>query len=503
MKAVIICNGLNPALHGLDECQPGAMLPFGDRPFLQHVVEYLALAGPRDFEFVLTHLPEKVEKYFGDGSRWGCRFTYHLASNIEHSWRVLRNICAGFDGKVLLASSDGLPVLQDLSVAIASESAILCGRYQERLSWSGWACFDAKSAPSLFPNVPATGISDHLLGLSASGEIRQVPIEHWVNCQTPEGILQSQYLLLKDQVPGLMINGNKADKEICIGHGATIHPTARLVSPLFIGPNCRIGARVVAGPGSVISENCIIDDDTCVVNSMTTPGTYIGQGLELDGVIIDRNRLVNSRLGTACLISESFLVGSLSAAYTAPLLRGVADRVVALFFYFFTLPVLLVMFARSLFLSAIAMKSSEFVRLPASEDSRAFETCSRSTFTGSAPPSTRWQHFTHEFVPGLLPVVRGQLSLVGVPPRSVQTIQQMPADWRSVYLSCKAGLVTETLTAYGVNPSAEEAYSCDAFYRAMESTTYDCRLLLRYLGQVLLEPQKHLETEIVADCEVK
>jgi hypothetical protein len=77
----------------------------------------------------------------------------------------------------------------------------------------------------------------------------------------------------------------------------------------------------------------------------------------------------------------------------------------------------------------------------------------------------------------------------------------MPADWRSVYLSSKAGLVTEALVVYGLNPSVEEAYSADAFYHAMESTWYDCRLLLRYVGQVVFEP--HRQTDIVTDCEAE
>src|SRR5207248_989160 len=111
MKSVIICNGPNPSLLGLDGRQPGALSPLGDRPFLQHVVEYLALAGSREVEFILTYFPEKIENHFGDGSRWGCRFRYHLASTTEHSWRVLRYICAAYDGTVILAQSDSLPVL--------------------------------------------------------------------------------------------------------------------------------------------------------------------------------------------------------------------------------------------------------------------------------------------------------------------------------------------------------------------------------------------------------
>ena len=71
-------------------------------PLFQKVMlntfEYLVLGGAREFDFIVSHLPEKVESHFGDGSRWGCRFNYHLSTNAERSWGVLRNICAGYSG---------------------------------------------------------------------------------------------------------------------------------------------------------------------------------------------------------------------------------------------------------------------------------------------------------------------------------------------------------------------------------------------------------------------
>jgi NDP-sugar pyrophosphorylase family protein len=504
MRAVVICSGPNPALHGLDDHQPAALLPLCDRPFLQHVVEYLALSGAREFEFILSHAPEKVESFLGDGARWGCRFTYHLVASPQHSWRMLRNICGGLVGRVILAQADGLPVFDNFQHLIAGGSSILCTGAGEKAVWSGWACFEAASAPLLFPSDAPDSITTHLMECAQSREISAVTVDTWINCQTPEGILESQMLHLRGEATGLMLNGNQAEKGICIGHGASIHPTARLVAPLYIGPNSRIGAGVTLGPGAVVSENCIIDDDTIMVNSLTTAGTYIGQGLELDGVLVDRNRLVSARLGTACLISESFLAGSLSGPLPVPFLRGLSDRVIALVLYFVTLPLLLIMFLRSKLGPDIALKRAEFLRLPSSEDPRAFAVSKMPAFVNRhALISSRWQHFIYRFVPGLIAVVRGRLNLVGVPPRSAQDVEAMPVDWRSVYLACKAGLITESLVVYGLNPTIDEAYSADAFYRAMESPAYDCRLVVRYLVQVLFEPGKQLDSEMVTDCEAK
>ena len=52
------------------------MLPLVDRPFVQHIIEFLVAGGIKRLDFVLGHLPDEVEARFGDGSRWGIRLTY-------------------------------------------------------------------------------------------------------------------------------------------------------------------------------------------------------------------------------------------------------------------------------------------------------------------------------------------------------------------------------------------------------------------------------------------
>jgi NDP-sugar pyrophosphorylase family protein len=306
MKAVILCQGTNNALLGLDEHQPGAMLPLGDRPFLQHVVEYAILAGARECTFIVSYLPEKIESYFGDGSRWGCRFSYQLATSADHSWRMLRSLCNGWNGIVLLAQSDIIPATTNLASLATQPTVVVSGEAGDR-AWTGWASFDSTFAPRLFAEPDMTSIAARLMEAVEQGKLTALKAEECIDCRTPEGLIRSQRRLTAGELPNLMLNGNRAEQGICIGHGVSIHPTASLRAPLYVGPNSRIGAHSVIGPGAVVSENCIVDAETSVVDSLITPGTYIGEGLELDGVIVDRNRLVNSRLATSCLISESCL----------------------------------------------------------------------------------------------------------------------------------------------------------------------------------------------------
>ena len=82
MRAVIVATGVGPDLAPLDERHPVPLLPLGDCPFIQHVVEYCIRQGVTRFDFILSHLPERIEQHLGDGKRWGSTFTYHLARRL-------------------------------------------------------------------------------------------------------------------------------------------------------------------------------------------------------------------------------------------------------------------------------------------------------------------------------------------------------------------------------------------------------------------------------------
>jgi hypothetical protein len=62
VRAVVIAIGESTAMRSLNECYPTPLLPLLDRPFIQHVVECLVDLGATEFDFILSHLPERVEQ---------------------------------------------------------------------------------------------------------------------------------------------------------------------------------------------------------------------------------------------------------------------------------------------------------------------------------------------------------------------------------------------------------------------------------------------------------
>lgn len=74
--AVIMAGGKGERLGELTTAIPKPMLPLGDRPMLQHIVEHLVAHGIRRIFISVNHYAKMIEDHFGDGGRFLCRIEY-------------------------------------------------------------------------------------------------------------------------------------------------------------------------------------------------------------------------------------------------------------------------------------------------------------------------------------------------------------------------------------------------------------------------------------------
>ncbi len=139
MIAVIVAATRSPAMHGIDEHLPISLFPLADRPLLHHVIDTLAGQGVRRFEFLLGHLPEKVEAYLVDGARWGCSFNFHLMPAGANPIRVAESIVSGLEEEVVFGRGDRLPAFE-LSTCTGPTVFATASR-----EWTGWAVLPSSS----------------------------------------------------------------------------------------------------------------------------------------------------------------------------------------------------------------------------------------------------------------------------------------------------------------------------------------------------------------------
>lgn len=74
--AVVMAGGRGERLGELTHGMPKPMLPVGDRPILERIVQHLVSHGIRRIFLSVGHYGRMIEDHFGDGRRWLCRIEY-------------------------------------------------------------------------------------------------------------------------------------------------------------------------------------------------------------------------------------------------------------------------------------------------------------------------------------------------------------------------------------------------------------------------------------------
>jgi NDP-sugar pyrophosphorylase family protein len=76
MKAVVLAGGQGNRLRPYTFSVPKPLLPLGDRPLLNYIIQQLARCQVTDIVLALGYQAELIRAYCGDGSRFGVRIAY-------------------------------------------------------------------------------------------------------------------------------------------------------------------------------------------------------------------------------------------------------------------------------------------------------------------------------------------------------------------------------------------------------------------------------------------
>ncbi len=508
MRVILFATGLVPGLEALSERLPVPLVRLVDRPFLQHVIEQLAGQGFRTFDLVLCHRPGAIEDLVGDGQRWGVTLRTHLVRDPYHPYAALRAVgLAEADSPVLVGHADRL-VPARLVPAVAGPAApvyVTAGADAGAAArFTGWAWLDPADAARLPLDGSEADIAAALLDGAAG---RTVAVPEPLHVRDYAGILAAHRAVLEGRVPDLLLTGREVEPGVWLSRNVRLPPTVRVVPPVFIGEDVSIAPGVTLGPAAVVGHDCVVDEGSALVSAVVAPGSYVGPGLDLHDVLVDRNRLINVRLGAAVTVVDAFILGSLREQQARQTASRTAARIVAGGLIATFAPLL----GAAALWSGLSRRRTPFERrkvvaLPAPsadpEAFRAFELLSLEPPAAAARLPEPAQHFLFRLLPGLVNVARGQLAFVGVPPRAPAEIAALPVDWRALYLESKAGLVDEAFLRYGTAASADERYTAEAFYGAQGNLRFDLQLLglyaLRLVGLARPQPTTAPEADAAA-----
>ena len=117
MKAMILAAGKGTRVRPLTNEMPKPMIPIIDKPVMEYLIEELARHGFNEIMINVSHLPEKIEDYFGNGSRFGVEIGYSFEGHIE-------------DGEIkstALGSAGGIKRIQDFGGFFDDTFLVVCG----------------------------------------------------------------------------------------------------------------------------------------------------------------------------------------------------------------------------------------------------------------------------------------------------------------------------------------------------------------------------------------
>lgn len=333
MKGIILHGGHGTRLRPLTHTGAKQLIPVANKPISQYVLEDLREAGVKDIAIIIGGInSEKVTSHYGDGSRFGVTCSF-ISQEKPAGIAQAVSLCENFvnNDLFIVYLGDNLikggikSFVQDFKESDADAMVLLSKvKNPERF---GVAKFMGGKLSQLIekPKKPPSDFA--LTGIyffkpiifqmikdltpSWRGELEithaiQMLIEKGLNVQhqfvkgwwkdtgSPEEILDANRLVLDDltsNIEGKIINRSLIQGRVVINKKSVVNDGAIIRGPTIIGENTIIGSKVFIGPytsignnveirqgeieNSIIMNNCIIDLDDRIIDSLVAPHTKI------------------------------------------------------------------------------------------------------------------------------------------------------------------------------------------------------------------------------------
>lgn len=460
MRTLLLGTGYHHELEPLVSYRPSLLLHVADKPVIFHVIESVIQLDCKEIHILLNHYPEQIEKRVGTGERWGINIYFHLIKDPNAPFSMIKVISRQWDDNlVLIGQGDrlpGLPNLQQTEIKM----------FYNDEAWSGWGTLSADQLRSL-----PTDKSFHEIPNLIGGYAKEA-VDTLIDCSNLQGLFEANRNQLNKEEPDLLFptSAYQVEPGIWISRGAVLEPGAIILPPVFLGADCHISSGATVGPNSIIERSTLVGTRSRVENSLICQHSYIGENLEINSCIVDRNSLANLKHGIVLDIHEQFILSDTTIPPIGHYLFEILERGTALLLLALLFPIYFWL------KKSCGTKRFEAVILPASNKKEIWKTMPLTSFI----PQTPLQKFFKR-LPYLWEIALGNLHFIGVSPRSPEQIEEMPLDWKQMYLQSKSGLITLAQLDYGQQADLDEQYASEAFYAAHMSLYFDCKLFLRWL----------------------
>lgn len=322
MKALLMANRFSSGLEPLTDNLPDSMMPIMAKPLLERNIIKLRNSGIKEIIISKSLEPNPIEEYFGDGSRLGVKIQYiceavptGTGSTIKNTEGFLTDTFIVFNSSIL-SNIDILDLYEfhkqkSAPVTIAAtevknapsssysklkydENGYVKSFIQESDNTSSKPCYINAGIYILEPHVlkelePGKDVSMEKEAFPMLLE-KDYPIavykndEYWMDIRTIENY---------NKVHEDILNGvftlpeyNAENQDIYTGENTQIHPSVKIVGPVYIGKNANIGAYSTIGPNVVIGNNCKVGINSSVKNSIVGNNLHIQTASTVSNIML-------------------------------------------------------------------------------------------------------------------------------------------------------------------------------------------------------------------------
>ncbi|MGQ4554933.1 sugar phosphate nucleotidyltransferase [Halobellus sp. GM3] len=310
MKAVVLAAGEGMRLRPLTRTRPKPMIPIGNQPLLEHVLEAAKEAGIDEFVFVVGYKRERIQSHFGDGDDWDVDIEYAVQETQLGTGHALLQAESHVDGNFLALNGDRIVEPSAISAVIeerreTGRPAIGVTRHRNPENY-GVVELDGRAVRSIEEKPPAHTVkTDYInagvygLGESVFDDLREAEREG--ELEITSVLREYRDALRAVRFDGLWLDVSYHWDTLSVNSGmldrvpapvaetATIDERATVVDGTAIGSDARVRPGATVLPGTALGDNVEVGSNAVVSNSVVLADATIGDGAVVRDCVVGEN----------------------------------------------------------------------------------------------------------------------------------------------------------------------------------------------------------------------
>ena len=337
MKAVVLAAGEGKRLRPFTETMPKVMLPVGNKPVLEHILDALKNTGITEIILVVGYKKEVIMDYFKDYKK--IKITYVVqekqlgtAHALIQAKKHIKNAFIVIPGDNIIDQKSIIKLVQDKSQysilikenptpskygVVFLEKNHLRGLIEKPREDVGKFISTGiyKFPKDIFKEIEKqTSMGIYSLSaiiqelINQEKTINTIKAESWIDIVYPWDLIhvnEAMIQKIQGSTAGTIEKNVTIKGKVSIGKDTKIYSGSYIVGPVFIGKGCEIGPNVCIFPCTSIGDNSVIHPFTEIQNSVIMNDTHIGSNSFLSNSVIARGNIIGNNFSAS--VGESLI----------------------------------------------------------------------------------------------------------------------------------------------------------------------------------------------------